>query len=133
MGEGNYDLLHPGLTKYHHTGLIVPILTPLLAFFLAQYPPFTWLETRHHILAALALGVAVTVVAYIFLKYVPLTKDEPYALNKATLLGLLCSEILIFTYPSDEKFTDRIVSAPVLAFFVFMYLFAVSEIYIDND
>lgn len=132
MGEGNYDLLHPGLSIYHHRGLIVPIGAPLLAFFLAKYPPFTWLESRHHILAALALGAVVTAVTYVFLRYIPVTKDEPYALNKAVLLGLLCSEILIFTYPDDSDFTERMVSAPVLAFFVFMYLFAVSEIYKDT-
>jgi hypothetical protein len=129
MGEGNYDLLHPGWSLYHHRGLIVPILAPIFAFYIAKFPPFTWLERGHHVMAALALGVAVTAVSYVFLKYVPVTKDPSYALNKAVLLGLLCSEILIFTYPSDEDFSDRIVSAPVLAFFVFMYLFAVSEIY----
>jgi len=129
--DTNFNLLHPGVSVYHHRGLIVPIMACIIPFFVAKYPPFTVLEKNHHIWAALALGAFVTTVTYLCFRYVPLLRDDQYTINKSVLLGLLVSEILVFTYPRADKFADRIVSAPVLAFFLFMYLFGVSEIYKD--
>lgn len=131
MGEANYNLLQPGISVYHHRGLIVPILVCVLPFFLAKYPPFPWLEQQHHLFAAFALGALMTLLAWLCFKYVPLLKDDQYTLNKAVLLGLLVAEVLIFTYPRQSKFKDRIVSAPILVFFLLMYLIAVSEIHKD--
>lgn len=131
MGEANYDLLHPGLTVYHHVGLVVPILAIVLPFYLATWAPFTWIEEQHHLFAALALGATITFVAWFAMKYIPFLQDDQYRLNKAVLLGLLVSEILVFTYPNAKSFKDRIPSAPIISFFLFMYLFGVSEIYRD--
>lgn len=131
MVESNYDLLHPGLTVYHHVGLIVPIVAVILPFYLATWFPFTWIEEKHHLFAALALGAVITGVTWFLMKFVPFLKDDQYRLNKAVLLGLLTSEILVFTYPNAKSFKDRVPSAPIISFFLFMYLFGVSEIYRD--
>jgi hypothetical protein len=131
MGEANYDLLHPGLTVYHHVGLVIPILAIVLPFYLATWSPFVWIEERHHLFAALALGATITLVSWVAMKYVPFLQDDQYRLNKAVLLGLLVSEILVFTYPNAKSFKDRVPSAPIISFFLFMYLFGVSEIYRD--
>ena len=129
MVESHYDLLHPGLTVYHHVGLIVPVVAVVLPFYLATWMPFTWIEEKHHLFAALALGAVITGVTWFMMKYVPFLKDDQYRLNKAVLLGLLASEILVFTYPNAKSFKDRVPSAPIISFFLFMYLFGVSEIY----
>lgn len=131
MVESHYDLLHPGLTVYHHVGLIVPIVAVVLPFYLATWMPFTWIEEKHHLFAALALGAVITGVTWFMMKFVPFLKDDQYRLNKAVLLGLLASEILVFTYPNAKSFKDRVPSAPIISFFLFMYLFGVSEIYRD--
>jgi len=131
MGEANYDLLHPGLTVYHHVGLIVPILAVVLPFYLATWTPFAWIEEKHHLFAALALGATITGITWFSMKYIPFLRDDQFRLNKAVLLGLLVSEILVFTYPNAKSFKDRIPSAPIISFFLFMYLFGVSEIYRD--
>jgi len=131
MVESHYDLLHPGLTVYHHVGLIVPVVAVVLPFYLATWMPFPWIEEKHHLFAALALGAVITGVTWFMMKYVPFLKDDQYRLNKAVLLGLLASEILVFTYPNAKSFKDRIPSAPIISFFLFMYLFGVSEIYRD--
>ena len=125
----NFNLLHPGVSMYHHRGLIVPILVAILPYYLTTKQPFAWLEDHHHLFAAFALGATMTGLAYLLMKYVPLLKDNQFTLNKATLLGLLVAEVLVFTYPTNKQFKDRIISAPTLAFFIFMYLFGVSEIH----
>lgn len=131
MAGGNYDLLHPGLTVYHGVGLIVPIAAVVIPFYLATWTPFTWIEERHHLFAALALGATMTALSWVAMKYIPFLKDDQFRLNKAVLLGLLVSEILVFTYPNAKSFKDRVPSAPIISFFLFMYLFGVSEIYRD--
>lgn len=131
MVESSYDLLHPGLTVYHHFGLIVPITAVVLPFYLATWTPFTWIEEKHHLFAALALGAVITGVTWFMMRFVPFLKDDQYRLNKAVLLGLLASEILVFTYPNAKTFRERVPSAPIISFFLFMYLFGVSEIYRD--
>lgn len=131
MGEANYDLLHPGLTVYHHVGLIIPVAAIIIPFYLATLSPFVWIEEKHHLFAALALGATITGLSWFAMKYIPFLRDDQYRLNKAVLLGLLVSEILVFTYPKARSFKDRIPSAPIISFFLFMYLFGVSEIYRD--
>lgn len=122
---GEYGLFGPGVTKYHSYGLIVPVIAAILPFVIAPY--FKAFERRHHILAAIAIGATIMGVSYVLLKYVPGLRDDQYPLNKAFLLGLLVSEILAFTYPRGEV-KDRMISAPLLVFFLFMYLLGVSEI-----
>jgi len=122
---GSFDLLKPGVSRYHHVGLIVPILCGTVPFLVAPY--FRSLEKHHHILTALVLGFLTGCFAYVLMRYVPLLKDPQYTLNKAALLGLLTAEIMIFTFPRGD-WDDRIVSPPMLIFYLFMFLFGISEI-----
>ena len=120
-----FSLLEPGVSRYHHVGLIVPVLSAIFPFLIAPY--FNHFEKHHHVLAALALGIVTTMFAYVLLKFVPGLRDPNQTLNKAVLLGLLVSEIMIFTFPRGD-WDDRILSAPMLVFFLFMFLFGISEI-----
>ena len=122
---GEYELMGPGVTKYHSYGLIVPIICATLPFFIAPY--FEVFERKHHVFAAIAIGATTMGVAYILMRYVPGLKDDQYTLNKAFLLGLLVSEIMAFSYPRGEV-KDRMIPAPLLIFFLFMYLYGVSEV-----
>lgn len=122
---GEYNLFAPGVTKYHTHGLIVPIIAAILPFIISPY--FKRFEERHHVIAAIAIGATIMGVSYVLLRYVPGLKDDQYPLNKAFLLGLLVSEIMAFTYPRGD-IEDRMISAPLLVFFLFMYLLGVSEI-----
>jgi CDP-diglyceride synthetase len=122
---GEYGLFAPGITKYHGHGLIVPIFAVVFAFIISPY--FKAFEDRHHVLAAIAIGATVMGVCYLLLRYVPGLRDDQFPLNKAFLLGLLVSEIMAFTYP-EGNVRDRMISAPLLVFFLFMYLVGVSEV-----
>jgi len=120
-----FSLLEPGVTRYHHIGLIVPISAAIFPFLIAPY--FRRFERHHHIITALLLGAATALFAYTLMKFVPGLIESQYTLNKAVLLGLLVSEIMVFTYPRGD-WDERVLSAPVLVFFLFMYLFGISEI-----
>lgn len=106
------SFFHPGLTKYHLQGLIVPILIAVSPYFLQYYVPRAW----PHVTRALVLGVLAAVLAYILMK-LPVLREETYVLQKAVLLGLLTAEVCIFAIP------DAIPAAAVISFFCFMYLF----------
>ncbi len=120
-----FSLLEPGISKYHHVGLIVPISAAIFPFVIS--PLFKRFERHHHIITALLLGVATALFAYVLMRFVPGLIETQYRLNKAVLLGLLVAEIMIFTFPKGD-WDDRMLSAPVLSFFLFMYLFGISEI-----
>lgn len=120
-----FSLLEPGVSRYHHIGLIVPIAAATFPFIIA--PWFKRFERHHHIVTALLLGIVTAAFAYFLMRLVPGLKDPQYTLNKAVLLGLLVSEIMVFTFPKGE-WDDRIPSAPLLSFYLFMYLFGISEI-----
>jgi len=122
---GGFSLLEPGVSRYHHIGLIVPISAAIFPFLIAPY--FRRFERHHHIITALLLGAATALFAYTLMKFVPGLIESQYTLNKAVLLGLLVSEIMVFTYPRGD-WDERVLSAPVLVFFLFMYLFGISEI-----
>lgn len=94
---GGFSLLEPGVSRYHHIGLIVPISAAIFPFLIAPY--FRRFEQHHHIITALLLGAATALFAYTLMKFVPGLIESQYTLNKAVLLGLLASEILVFTYP----------------------------------
>lgn len=128
MVDSNFDLLHPGLTQYHHVGLIVPLVAVVLPFYIAAWRPFTWLEEKHHLFAAIALGATITGLTYVLMRFVPFLKENQYRLNKAVLLGLLTAEVLVFTYPNATKFKDRVPSIPIITFYLFMYFFGTAEI-----
>jgi hypothetical protein len=129
MTRGEFDLLHPGLTRYHHIGLIVPILCALFPYFTAPYVEHV-IGPRHHVIMALVLGLLTGIFAYIVLKYVPILQDGEYTGSKAALLGLLSAELVIFSTPHGQDFIDdRIISAPLLIFYLFMYLLGTAEVY----
>jgi len=128
---GDYSLMHSGWSRYHHVGLIVPIISAILPFIIAPYVEHI-IGKRHHIVMALLLGTIVAGVAYILLKYVPLLQDTNYTGSKAVLLGLLSAELMIFTTPHGKDWDDRMISAPLLIFFIFMYLLGVGEVETDN-
>ena len=123
---GNFELLQPGISRYHHIGLVVPLLSAVFPFVIAPY--FSKLEGQHHVFTALMLGAFTAVFAYVLLTFVPYLSEDQYTLNKAILLGLLAAEILIFTYPRGDFWDDRVISPPMLIFYLFMYLIGISEI-----
>ena len=128
---GDYALMHSGWSKYHHVGLIVPVISAVLPFIIAPYVERV-IGKRHHIVMALLLGSIVAGVAYILLKYVPVLQDTNYTGSKAVLLGLLSAELMIFTTPHGKDLDERMISAPLLIFFIFMYLLGVGEVETDN-
>jgi hypothetical protein len=119
MGGEVYKLLHPGFTKYHHTGLIVPLLASVSSMYLTRI--FKNVETPHHVIRALVFGVIVAAVSWVLLSYGPL-KEEKHVLNKAVLLGLLVSELTIFSV------SEKIPSIVMISFYMFMYFFGTAEI-----
>jgi putative effector of murein hydrolase len=122
---GGYQLLEPGVTRYHTVGLIVPLLSAIFPFMIS--PLFKRFERQHHVITALLLGLCTTIFAYILYRYVPFLRETTYTLNKAVLLGLLVSEIMVFSYPKGD-WDDRMISAPMLSFYIFMFYFGLSEV-----
>lgn len=114
-----FTLLHPGSTKYHHIGLIVPLLAALSPMLLSKLFQNSGLS---QVSKALVFGVIVAAVSYASFVAFPVLADVHYKLNAAVLLGLLVSEVTVF---SDSRL---IPSATHTAFFLFMYLFGISEI-----
>jgi len=127
MAGGDYALMHSGWSKYHHIGLVVPIISAILPFLIAPYVEHI-IGKQHHIVMALLLGLIVACVAYLLLRYVPLLQDTNYTASKAVLLGLLSAELIIFATPHGEAWDDRMISAPLLVFFLFMYLLGCGEV-----
>ena len=105
---------HPGLTKYHVRGLIVPIIIAISPYFLQGYLPAKW----PHVVRALSLGVLAAAIAYLLMQ-MPVLKEDTYVLQKAVLLGLLTAEVCIFAIP------DGVPAIAIVSFFVFMYMFGI--------
>ena len=118
MGE-SYTLLHPGFTPYHHTGLVVPLLASISSMYLTRI--FKDIETPHHVVRALFFGVIVTGLSWLLMSYGPF-KEERHVLNKAVLLGLLVSELTVFSV------SEKIPSIVMITFYLFMYFFGTAEI-----
>jgi uncharacterized membrane protein len=83
---------------------------------------FRDLETSHHITRCLLFGVVVATVSYGLLSFGPF-KEEKYTLNKAVLLGLLVSELTVFSV------SEKMPSIVMILFFLFMYFFGMAEIH----
>lgn len=118
MGEG-FKLLHPGVTKYHHVGLVVPLLAAISSMYLSRY--FKDLDTSHHIIRCLLFGMTVTAISYVLMSF-GVFKEEKYTLNKAVLLGLLVSELTVFSA------SEKMPSIVMILFFLFMYFFGMAEV-----
>lgn len=112
--------MHAGVTKYHHIGLLVPVIVAILPYYLGQ---FITNETFSAVPRSLVMGATVTAISYAALSFIPGVKDDTYVLNKAVLLGLLTSEVCIFSVP------DQMPSIVLIVFFVFMYLFGIAEVH----
>ena len=128
---GDYALMHSGWSKYHHVALITPIVSAVLPFVIAPYVERV-IGKQHHIVMALLLGTIVAIVAYTLLAYVPFLQDDNYTGSKAVLLGLLSAEPMIFSTPHGEDWDDRMISAPLLVFYLFMYLLGSAEVETRN-
>ena len=115
---GQYELLHPGITEYHHIGSLVPILAALSPMVLARIFESAPIP---QVGKALVFGGIVSCISYIFLKYIPLTRDSEHTLNKAVLLGILVAEMTIFSA------SDRVPSIVLIALFVFLYFFSIAK------
>lgn len=114
-----YKLLHPGMTRYHHVGLIVPLVVAVLPYYLRDTFARTSLS---QVSKAMLLGAITTALAYVAFTFIPFLQEESYTLNKAVLLGLLTAEVCIFSLP------DKIPSIVLIVFFVFMYYFGIAEV-----
>jgi hypothetical protein len=117
MAGGGYSLMHPGLTKYHHVGFVVPLLAALSPMFLSRM-----LKDVHQVYRALVFGVIVAAASYVLMSH-GWFKEDHHAVNKAVLLGLLVAELTIFS--SSEK----IPSIVLILFFLFMYFLGMAEIH----
>ena len=113
-----YHLLHPGITEYHHIGLIIPLLASISPMFLSRLFSDSNLP---QVVKALAFGGIVSSVSYIIFQYAPVLYQETYAINKAILLGLLVSEMTIFSA------SDKVPSIVLISLFLFLYTFALSK------
>jgi hypothetical protein len=113
-----HALLHPGFSRYHTVGLIVPFLaalSPMILTRLFEHVPIT--DPGR----ALIFGFIVFGISYVLMTYVPGLREEQHAVNKALLLGLLVTEFTVF---SSSPKTPSVV---LIAFFLFIYLFAVAK------
>lgn len=113
-----HALLHPGFTRYHTVGLIVPFLAALSPMILARLFERVPITDPGR---AIIFGLIVFALAYLLMTYVPGLREEQHAVNKALLLGLLVTEFTVF---SASPKTPSIV---LIVFFLFIYLFAVAK------
>jgi hypothetical protein len=118
---GGFEILEHGIGRYHHVGLIVPLLASLSPAILgkmaiAAFPPGV---------NALIAGILVFAAAYAMFKFVPYLKEEVMPLSKAILLGLIVAELMVFHGPRQES---KIPSIPIITFFLFMYFFGLGDL-----
>lgn len=109
-----YELLHPGMTRYHHISLLLPVLTAFSPMLFARLD-FGPLATHHK---ALVCGVITTIAAYLWMLLV----QEPNPYPKSLLLGLLVAEFMLF---GASPRTPSIVN---LMLFVFIYFYAITKL-----
>lgn len=109
------DILHPGLTRYHHISLLIPLLFALSPMVLGRLPLGDL--AYHH--RAFVYGALVVGLSYGLM----LLLREPEAYPKAVLLGLLVAEFTVF---GAAQATPSIIN---IALFVFLYMYAISKIH----
>jgi hypothetical protein len=108
---GEYTILHPGLTRNHHVGLIVPFLCAISPMILTRLP------IKTQVIKALVSGVIMAICAYILMRFVPFLREDHAVAAKATLLGLIVAELMVFTS------SNKITSIVNVLFFLFMYFY----------
>jgi len=111
---GQKGLLSSGASPYHHIKLLVPLLAALTPMMYERYLPDSWFQ-GHHVIKALGYGAMTSGLMYALMGVI---EEKRYRLQKAVLLGLLVSEVVIFH--TDHKLP----SVVMIIFFLFMYTFA---------
>jgi hypothetical protein len=118
---GGFEILESGVGRYHHIGLIVPLLASISPLFLGKIAIASLPEGVN----ALIAGVVVFIVTYAMFKFVPFLKEDVMPLSKAILLGLIVAELMVFRSPMSPTSTPSIV---VITFFLFMYFFGMADL-----
>jgi hypothetical protein len=118
---GGFEILENGIGRYHHVGLVVPLLASISPLFLGRIAIPSWPEGVN----ALIGGVVVFAATYTIFKVVPLLKEDSMPLSKAILLGLIVAELMVFRPPTGPSKTPSIV---VITFFLFMYFFGMADL-----
>jgi hypothetical protein len=106
-----------GFNRYHLFGAIVPIAAALAPFALSGVFP----KDMPQWMRCLATGAITFVWCYIAFG-LPVLRETKHSLGKAMLLGLLASEMCVFSSPHGAP------SLTLIAFFVFMYSYGTGEV-----
>lgn len=111
----NYaELLHPGLTRYHHVSYLVPLCAALSPMLFARMPLGSM--ASHHkalVFGAIAFGACLGLM---------MATGEPQAYPKSILLGLLVAEFTVFGA------STKVPSVVNILLFSFIYMYAISKI-----
>ena len=112
---------HPGLSKYHHIGLLVPLTFAISPMLFARwvFNP-RWPQAVN----AITAGVIAACLAYLLMAYIPGLKEE-HPLPRAVMLGLLTAEFTVFTR------SNKVPSIVNILFYLFMYFIAFTEFRTD--
>jgi len=111
---GQKGLLSSGITPYHHIKLLIPLFAALSPMLYERYLPSTLFQ-GHHVIKSLSYGILTTGITYLLMGVI---KEKTYRLQKAVLLGLLVSEVVIF------HADDQLPSIVMIIFYLFMYTLA---------
>jgi hypothetical protein len=118
---GGYEILENGVGRYHHVGLIVPLLAAISPVILSRMA----IESLPPGVNAVLAGIMVFLATYAMFKFVPFLKEDVMPLSKSILLGLIVAELMVFHGP---KHPARIPSIPIITFFLFMYFFGLGDL-----
>lgn len=120
MTNPGQSVSHPGLSRYHHLGLLVPLTFAISPMFFARIFNPQWPQAVN----ALMAGIISACLAYVLMAYVPGLKEE-HPLPRAVMLGLLTAEFTVFTR------SYKIPSVVNILFYLFMYFIAFTEFRTD--
>lgn len=107
---------------YFTYGAITPILVAFSVIYVGKIVPNNlWVFNKavHNVYKALLLGFFIALISYLLID--KLIKGKK-AFSKSALLGLLASEILIFTNENSEY------SVATILLFLFVYFYSVEKI-----
>lgn len=102
-----------GFTRYHHAGLVVPLLV-FLSLAAWSLLPFQLAQP----LVALMAGACMAVAAYLVFRFVPGFKEVTAPFGKAVVLGAIVAEILTF------HAYHHVPPASSICLAMFLYLYA---------
>lgn len=113
-----FNILHPGLSRYHHLSLVVPLAAALSPMLLVRLNVGNF--APHF--KALVYGTIAAITSWVLMTYVPFLNTEFNAPGKSVLLGLLVAELMVFGA------SEKIPSIAQITFFLFMYTYGLSEL-----